>query len=224
VQGNKNASGAGWGEGESVEPGKTPDGEPWGIWDVQGFVGHNNKRHGWFTWQNTDNLHVVGDRSVLYHNGGFGISHGAYLNVYRYRNVTLYANGEGGVELRARGAIVFENLYIDQGGLTDHAVATAEHVLSSTGRTLILGGLMRGYRKAALGLLWPGNSGVADLIDVVDTQFAGNEFWISDSTAAASSVRWQRAGEALVLRRRDQPGEYVEGRWNASVARIATFW
>ncbi len=223
VQGNKDASGAGWGEGESVEATKTPDGEPWGVWDVQGFVGHNNRRHGWFVWQNTDNPHVVGDGSVLYHNGGLGINHGAYLNVYRYRNMTLFGNGEGGIALRARGAIVFENLHIDQGGMTDYAVHTAEHALSSEGRTLFLGGVMRGYRKAGVALLWPGSSGVADKLDVVDVQFGGNEFWVSDSTAATSSVRWQRGGDALLLQRRDQPGEYVESRWNASVTRIPVF-
>jgi len=226
VQGNGDASGVHWGEGESVEPSRTPDGEPWGVWDVQGVVSHNNKRHGWFTWQNTGNVHRVGSGSVLYHNGGFGLSHGAYINRYDYRDITMYGNGQGGVLLHAVSPVVpplrFENIHIDQAGLTDYAVQNTRHVLSPGAPTLFLRGTFRGYRKAAIGVLT--QTGNPDVLDVVDASFGGVEFWIANDAHVDTQIRWQQGGTALLLRRADAAGDYLEPRWNARVTRIGLFW
>ncbi|MDR7542814.1 MAG: G8 domain-containing protein [Armatimonadota bacterium] len=226
VQGNKDASGVHWGEGESVDPGKSPDGEAWGIWDVRGVVSHNNRRHGWFTWQNTGNVHRVGFGSVLYHNGGFGLSHGAYGNPYDYRDMTIYGNREGGVLLHAVSTpppqLRFENVYIDQAGLTDFAVQNARHAGGPGAPTLFLRGTLRGYRRAAIGVLT--QTGNPDVLDVVDTSFGGVEFWIANDAHVDTQIRWQNGGTALLLRRADAAGDYFEPRWNARVTRIGLFW
>lgn len=59
-----------------------------GNWIFQNCVGHNNKSFGIFAWQNSTLLHVIEDFTA-YRNGLGGIDHGAYLNFYTYRNITL---------------------------------------------------------------------------------------------------------------------------------------
>ena len=91
VQGNIDVSGFTWPEGSNSEP---------NTWEFVDNVTHNNKVDGIFTWQNTSGPHVVGP-FVAYHNGGYGIDHGAYQNVYRYQDAVLYWNKLGGISQRA---------------------------------------------------------------------------------------------------------------------------
>ena len=96
VQGNVDAAGFQWTEAANAEP---------NTWEFADNVTHNNKVDGIFTWQNTVGPHVAGP-FVSYHNGGYGIDHGAYLNAYRYHDAVLYGNKSGGIFQRAlsRGA------------------------------------------------------------------------------------------------------------------------
>jgi hypothetical protein len=71
------------------------DGSP-NKWLFRDNVAHNNRVNGIFTWQNTaDPRHLIGE-SVMYHNGFSGIEHGAYVNLYQYRGLTLHGNGTTG--------------------------------------------------------------------------------------------------------------------------------
>jgi hypothetical protein len=88
VQGNKDASGFKWPEAFS------------GAWDFDKNLSHNNARHGIFVWQNNGVPHSI-KGFVGYHNGGAGISHGAYKNGASYENCALWGNGGGSVILHA---------------------------------------------------------------------------------------------------------------------------
>ena len=83
VQGSTTSSGFHWPE----------EGDPHAEWTFEGNVSHNNALHGAFNWQNDSRKHDI-ENSVFYHNGEYGIDHGAYLNTYRFKGVTLYGNGE----------------------------------------------------------------------------------------------------------------------------------
>jgi hypothetical protein len=70
-----------------------------GVWNFEDNLSHNNFRHGAFVWGNTKSLNVI-TRLTAYHNGGAGISHGAYSNPYQWVDCVLHRNGRG-LELHA---------------------------------------------------------------------------------------------------------------------------
>ncbi len=104
IQSASEASGFHWPEGNE------------GVWVMQDCVAHNNRVDGIFTWQNTPRLHVI-DRFTAYRNGKAGIEHGAYGNVYVYRDVHLVENTQVGVLEHARssepGALRYERPIIE---------------------------------------------------------------------------------------------------------------
>lgn len=63
------------------------------VWDFRDCVAHNNARHGVFVWQNTGTGPHVVERLHAYRNGADGANHGAYTNIYQYRDSVLEANG-----------------------------------------------------------------------------------------------------------------------------------
>ena len=62
------------------------------VWLFEGNVAHNNTGHGIRVWQNVSAAHVI-ERFTGYYNGLAGILHGAYVNSYVYRDLTLLDNG-----------------------------------------------------------------------------------------------------------------------------------
>jgi hypothetical protein len=119
VQGSLDSSGFTWPEAANAEP---------NTWSFTGNVTHNNKIDGIFVWQNTNGRHVV-ESFVAYRNGQFGIDHGAYGNVYEYRDGILFENGWGGIKQRANsrgslGALTFARMTITGSPV---AVRLAEH-------------------------------------------------------------------------------------------------
>jgi hypothetical protein len=121
VQGNVDSSGFQWPEEANLEP---------NTWEFADNVAHNNKVDGIFTWQNTKGPHVVGP-FVAYHNGGFGIDHGAYVNPYHYVDADLFWNKAGGIsqEALSRGAagqLTFERMRVVGG---PSAVEIGDHSL-----------------------------------------------------------------------------------------------
>jgi hypothetical protein len=217
VQGIVQTSGFEWGEMSQ------------GVWGFRDCVAHNNQQDGIFTWQNNGGAHVISD-FVAFHNGGNGIEHGAYLNVYRYERCVLDANGSTGITLHAlspagaRASIRFLDVLIDQAGLSAAAVVVTKHSLDG-GPVVFERCSVKGATKA--GFLWNyhGQDGAshAEAVDIVDCTFAGNEFWLDPGIVASSVVRVQDARHgALRLARVDQPGT-VNTDWNAAVTPIAPF-
>ncbi len=220
VQGNVDAAGFNW-----------PEVRAGGIWTFEDCISHNNKVHGIFTWQNTDEIHPL-RRISSFHNGGAGMAHGAYVNPYRYAESVLYANGAASVLMHANSSkaldghgAILEGLHCDGAGLHDYAVVVVKHSLAGTTPTVMRSCAFMGYRKAAVGFVYEGANGPStpELIDFVDCWYSGNEFWLAPGIQPASLVRVQDAQHgSLALRRIDQPGT-VNAAWNASVTPIAPF-
>jgi hypothetical protein len=207
IQGTSSAAGFVWPE-SSV-----------GSWTFEDCVAHNNSVHGIFVWQNNGLQHPI-ERFVAYHNGGAGISHGAYMNGYQYSDSVLYANGLASVELhalsRADLQLSFVDVLMDQAGLTPYCVVTTEHALPGEIPVLIDRCLFRGYTEAALAFLADATS--PELFEIRDCTFEGNEMWLSSEIHAASLISLRDAlhGDTDV-RRFDQAGS-LRPEWNASVS------
>ncbi|MFF4651642.1 right-handed parallel beta-helix repeat-containing protein [Streptomyces sp. NPDC001380] len=204
VQGAEGASGYEWPEG----------GE--GVWTFERCLAHNNLEDGVFVWLNTSRRHVVSD-FVAYHNGGWGIEHGAYLNDFTYRTCVLHGNAAGGIAVhslgRGRGTL-FEGILVDAAGMSDFAVATAKHQLAGGPVTL---GRCRftGYRRAGVGLRAT-RDGAPDNVEVLDCSFGGNELWLDPEAPAPRSVVFRPVGGgAVTVLDRGAAGTAVPA-WNAA--------
>ena len=218
VAGERTSSGFQWPE----DPGPREDGT---VWDFTDCVAHNNKVNGIFVWQNNLGKSVI-DRFVAYHNGKAGIEHGAYKNVYRYKNSTLYGNGVAGAFVHAvSGDVVplsFTNVVFDGAGKSQYAVLFERHTAPPNRPSHVTGCTFKGYTKAAFGLV-DDKTKNEDLIDVVNCSFSGNQFWLSNQIDPGSVIRVQDAKlGTIALRRYDQPGTY-NAAWNARVTPIAKF-
>jgi hypothetical protein len=225
VQGNKDASGFQWPEGSGVSG--------HGVWDFsQGNVSHNNKVHGIFIWQNTSKDHVLSN-FVAYHNGSYGINHGAYGNRYKFNNGILYGNKAGGVILRAisqgsntpanlRNRIEFTNITIDGAGISDYGIQTAEHTFLNTNPTVFRYLTVKNYKVAAVHLSYVTRDGW-DTLDFEYPNFSGNQFYLDNDILGNSIVRVQTdPRSAFQLKKYDQSGTYV-AEWNARQTAIAPF-
>jgi hypothetical protein len=126
VQGSTTSAGFHWPE----------EGDPHAEWTFKGNVAHNNAVNGAFNWQNDSRQHDIND-SFFYYNGQYGIDHGAYLNTYHFKGVTLYGNGEAGLNLRAgsRGdrGLSFDDVLFDGAGISEHGILADDHTLPSEG-------------------------------------------------------------------------------------------
>lgn len=207
VQGNSTAAGFVWPESTA------------GSWTFQDCVAHNNNVHGIFVWQNNGLAHPI-TRFVGYHNGGAGISHGAYKNGYHYSDSILFANARSSLELhalsRADRQLTFRNLFMDQGDLTPHCVVTAEHGLPAELPVLFQGCDLRGHTHSAFAFLADATN--PEFFDIFDCTFEGNEFWLGDDIHADSLIHVRDAVHGdIQLRPVDQPGQ-PRPKWNASVA------
>jgi hypothetical protein len=215
VQGNLHASGFHWPE-NSI-----------GVWSFESCVSHNNKCNGIFTWHNTDVKHVI-EEFIGYHNGLAGISHGAYVNPYIYRNTILTGNRECGLEIHSLSHGLpqrFEGLLIDASGLSKYAVTVVKHTLSNRVPTELVRCTMLGYTVAGIGFIYDGANGASqpEQFDLIDCTFSGNEVWMDSRVLPESVVRIQDPIRGtLLLRRADQVGTYRPN-WNARVSAIAKF-
>ncbi len=188
------------------------------MWAFERCVAHNNLRDGVFVWLNSRHHHVV-TGFTGYHNGGWGIEHGAYLNDFDYTGSVLYGNGAGGVSLHALGreqGTLFDGLLIDAAGRSDYAVSTERHQLAGVGVTFSRSTLT-GYRKAGFAFRATAD-GRPDDVAVLDCAFGGTELWLDPQAPAPRSIVLRRAGEsaAVQVERADAGGTPVP-QWNAAV-------
>lgn len=99
----------------------------WGSWLFTGCVAHNNYGPGVSSWQNTnpDKQNLIDD-FVCYRNGD-GISDGAYLTAYQYRNAVcfdnIYRTGGGDVAHRAAGT-TFDHCTFEKVVIAEHHTLT----------------------------------------------------------------------------------------------------
>jgi G8 domain-containing protein len=181
-----------------------------GDWTFQGNVGHNNLLNGAFSWQNDSLPHDVVN-SVFYHNGEYGIDHGAYLNTYHFSGVTLYGNGQAGLNLRAgsressggRG-LHFDDLLFDGAGISEHGIVADEHTLPpEDGATTFSRTELRGSTGAEVAM---GPADVPYAIDLTDSNVGsyavsgdGNRLQVNGDQRSGSG----RVAAAVKL---EQPG------------------
>ncbi|WP_406195994.1 hypothetical protein OH807_08745 [Kitasatospora sp. NBC_01560] len=212
VQGANGASGFEWPENSE------------GVWTFQRCLAHNNLQDGIFVWLNARRHHVVTEFAA-YHNGGWGIEHGAYLNDFDYTASVLYGNAGGGVALHALGrekGTVFDGLLIDCAGKSDFAVSTARHELE--GESVTFGrSRFTGHRRAGFAFRATPDGRPDDVL-VLDCEFGGNELWIDPESAPPKNILLRRAGQSEVLQvRRAEAGGTAQPQWNASSVPLASF-
>ncbi|WP_406111439.1 hypothetical protein [Kitasatospora purpeofusca] len=194
-----------------------------GVWTFQRCLAHNNLQDGIFVWLNAQRHHVVTEFAA-YHNGGWGIEHGAYLNDFDYTASVLYGNAGGGVALHALGrdrGSNFDGLLIDAAGRSDFAVSTARHELAGESVTFSRS-RFTGYRRAGIAFR-AGADGKPDDVLVLDCEFGGNELWLDPEAGAPKNILLRRAGttEVLQVRRAGEEGT-DRPQWNAVAASVPT--
>lgn len=214
VQGNVDAAGFSWPEDDD------------GIWRFTSNVSHNNKVHGSFVWQNAKNVHVV-DRLVAYHNGGSGVSHGAYVNAYQYVDNVLYGNRDGAVLLHALGRertpMQFLSCVMDGAGRSGYAVVTTRHNLAGVTPVLFQDCALRGYVRSGFGFAYEGGNGSSrpEYLDVLDCSFSGNELLFAEGAAPGARVRFQRTGEVSLMVGGPSDAGTPFPRWNGRFRPVA---
>jgi hypothetical protein len=165
VQGNVDASGFSWPEGDGI------NGD--GFWNFsKGNIAHNNKVDGIFAWQNDHQPHVIANFAG-YHNGEAGIDHGAYANGYHYESSVLYGNGAGALHIKAVSPGVdefghlrlrFDNFIFDGGGQAPDLILSDDHNADGTGdSTIIRNSIFRNATNAV-------HFGVGNLGDWLDLE------------------------------------------------------
>ncbi|GLW73623.1 hypothetical protein Kpho02_59220 [Kitasatospora phosalacinea] len=210
VQGATGASGYEWPETSE------------GVWTFERCLAHNNLENGVFVWLNAEHHHTV-TQYAAYHNGGWGIEHGAYLNDFDYTASVLYGNAAGGIAVHALGrdkGTVFDGLLIDAAGQSDYAVATLKHQLAGEPVTLSRSRLT-GYRKAGVAFRAT-DDGRPDDIAVLDCEFGGakgSELWLDPEAPAPKQILFRPAGQAQTVSLTKGGGQGLAGTpWNAATA------
>ena len=112
-------------------------------------IAHNNRGPGFSTWQNDDNPHKI-ERFVSYNNT-IGVSHGAYVNTYTFRDgVTFGSGATSELDLHAIGGTLFERVRFNGG------TSIVKHGKVSTVPTRFLNCLFTGQIRVSES----GNAGV----------------------------------------------------------------
>jgi G8 domain len=193
------------------------------VWTFEDNLAHNNRHSGIYFWQNGVPRTIV-DRFTAYHCGQ-GIFAGSYSNLVSYRDCTLYANETSGLIIsalpsregrRSGETITYENMYIDQAGLSEYAVDITKHLArgASDRVTVIMGGVFKGGNRAQVGL--PQGGDHPQLYDFVDVTFEGNAFWLADDLPADTHLRVDGPDGSFTVRPSHQPGE-PRPAWNATI-------
>ncbi|MCP2312307.1 G8 domain-containing protein [Kitasatospora paracochleata] len=206
VQGATGASGYEWPEASE------------GVWTFERCLAHNNLQDGIFVWLNAQHHHTV-TQFAAYHNGGWGIEHGAYLNDFDYTASVLHGNAAGGVAVHALGrdrGTVFDGLLIDAAGQSDYAVVTLKHQLA--GETVTVSrSRLTGYRKAGVAFRAT-TDGKPDDIAVLDCEFSGNEVWLDPESPPPARIVVRPQGRPAVQLTKPGNGAAPAPQWNASTA------
>ncbi|MDR7520741.1 MAG: hypothetical protein QN123_14390 [Armatimonadota bacterium] len=230
VRGGKDTSGLLWPEGESDDVTRT------GVWRVEGLVSHNNP-WGTFNWQNTGNLHVVLQRSRIYR-CWVGIGNGAYANPYQYEGFEI-KEVPWPIQEIAVGPIRWRDAVIDVQGawvgvhVSHHVFAPDQPAVYERVRFVgPLGQLqwrhpenrMLPPRPCLFFFDWPETETEFTWRRVVECEIVDNLWqhlaWFTDTCHPRCQLEVIDWRGHLILRRRDQPGDYYEPLWNASVTRV----
>jgi hypothetical protein len=187
-------------------------------WVFEDNLAHNNTHSALFYWQNNAPKTVV-ERFTAY-NCGQGIYAGSYMNLVSYRDCTVYACADWGLNVRATPpgggeTITYDGMYIDGAGMSDFAVKIEEHTLSDDVVTVFTNGIFKGGKEAQVG--FPTGGELRQMYDFVDCTFEGNAFHFAEGVPADSQIR-VRGGNlgSLDAHPPGGPGDH-KPEWNGSV-------
>jgi hypothetical protein len=215
------------GSDESNPGYKWDPGSSSGIWTFEDNLSHNNDGSSIYFWVNNTPPSVI-DRFTAYQDR-LGIRAGSYTNLVSYRDTTVYACGDVGVVVIAVPSVpdedepsdrtvTYENLYIDQAGLSDYAFAIAGHVVETTQVTRVIGCEFRGANKAQVG--FPEADEYPQLYEFTDCSYEGTAFWLADNLTEVVDIKVRDAvNGAIALHPAGREGE-PRPEWNAAVTAI----
>ena len=200
VQGNVDAAGFQWPESGGTSTDST-------VWNFsKGNIAHNNAVHGFFVWQNSHSPHVVSN-FVLYHNGGYGIQHGAYGNNYHYENGQIYGNGLGALNKQAVSHDQdqnlqqrYENIVMDGAGISDYLIFTIDHTFSGIDNPTYFRNItLKGAQRAAIRIEYEGRDSPDELNFEFPNIQTASDVTFSDNAAAKYIVRIQNGIAAIQI-------------------------
>ena len=124
--------------------------------------------------------------------------------------------------------IILENLLVDNAGLSDNAIAFAQHIQSPLGTTKVVACRLRGYRDYGIAFTAEGpesRSSFAELVDVIGCEFSGDQFWLSERVDPGSRIRVIDDSRSLLITPVGGSARAgrVRRRWNGQVSQIARF-
>ena len=170
------------------------------VWTFEDNLSHNNDGSSIYFWINGTPPTLI-DRFTAYQDR-HGIRAGSYTNLVSYRDMTVYGCKETGILVIAvPGApeeqpdleLTYENVYVDQAGMTDFAVEISGHVVEAIKATKVTGCAFRGGTKAQVG--FPEANEYPQLYEFTDCTFDGTAFWLADDLTEVVDIRVRRRGE-----------------------------
>ena len=196
-----------------------------GVWTFEDNLAHNNDGSSIYFWINNTPPTLI-DRFTGYHDR-HGIRAGSYTNLVSYRDTTVYGCLETGILVIAvPGApeeqpdltVTYENVYVDQAGLTDYAFEIGGHVVDTTQVTRVVGCEFRGGTVAQVG--FPEADVYPQLYEFTDCTYDGTAFWLADDLTEVVDIQVRDAVHgAIALHPAGQGGE-PRPEWNAAVTAI----
>ncbi|HEY8544422.1 MAG TPA: right-handed parallel beta-helix repeat-containing protein, partial [Acidimicrobiales bacterium] len=192
-------------------------------WIFEDCLAHNCQQSGIYYWQNEVPRTNV-DRFTAYQNR-WGIWAGAYANDVSYRECTIYRNLEGGLEVQAASADegpVYEDLYVDQGGLSDFACVFHGPIAGGDAITTVSGCTFKGGKKAQVTIQnGPGpDSDNGDLTgqnyEFVDCTFEGNAFWLEEGVRENAHIKVSDSRHGTLMLHKKGSGGTPKPEWNAT--------
>lgn len=194
-------------------------------WTFEDNLSHNNDGSSIYFWINGTPPTLI-DRFTAYQDR-HGIRAGSYTNLASYRDVTVYACKEVGILVIAvPGApeeqpdleLTYENVYVDQAGMTDYAVEISGHVVEALKATKVVGCTFRGGTKAQVG--FPEPNEYAQRYEFTDCTYDGNAFWLADDLTEIVDIRVRDGvNGAIAIFPAGRAGN-VRPEWNAGVTPI----
>ena len=196
-----------------------------GVWTFEDNLAHNNEGSSIYFWINNTPPTLV-DRFTGYHDR-HGIRAGSYTNLVSYRDTTVYGCLEKGILVVAvPGApeeqpdltVTYENVYVDQAGLTEYAFEIGGHVVDTTQVTRVVGCEFRGGTVAQVG--FPEADVYPQLYEFTDCTYDGTAFFLADDLTEVVDIQVRDAVHgAIALHPAGQGGE-PRPEWNAAVTGI----
>jgi hypothetical protein len=194
-------------------------------WVFEDCLGHDNYGSSLYFWVNGV-PHSYVDRFTSYHDGS-GMHAGAYTNLVSYRDCTVYACATVGLVIEAVPGVAesapdvtvtYENMYVDQAGLSEFAVVVGEHVSEPDALTKLSGCQFMGGTTAQVGFTETGPYG--QLYEFTDCTFDGNAFWLVDDLTERVDIRVRDSENGAISLLPAGRGGTGRDEWNASVSAL----